>query len=125
RRPLRDARPARRRAVRVARSAQLRPPRSPPVARPRVPARARRRPMTTGTTDPPIPASDPIKTGLDGEVRRTSTSEPIVTAPGDDGRWYKDAVIYQLHVRAFFDSDGDGIGDFRGLAQKLDYIQDL
>ncbi len=39
--------------------------------------------------------------------------------------WYKDAVIYQIHVRAFYDSTGDGIGDFRGLAQKLDYLQDL
>src|SRR5206468_1738198 len=33
--------------------------------------------------------------------------------------WYKDAVIYQVHVRAFYDSTGDGIGDFLGLAQKL------
>jgi len=39
--------------------------------------------------------------------------------------WYKDAVIYQLHVRAFYDTDNDGIGDFRGLAQRLDYIKDL
>lgn len=39
--------------------------------------------------------------------------------------WYKDAVIYQLHVKAFCDSTGDGIGDFRGLTSKLDYIQDL
>jgi maltose alpha-D-glucosyltransferase / alpha-amylase len=39
--------------------------------------------------------------------------------------WYKDAVIYQLHVRAFHDSDCDGIGDFTGLEQKLDYLQDL
>ena len=39
--------------------------------------------------------------------------------------WYKDAIIYQTHIRAFFDSDGDGIGDFCGLASKLDYIQDL
>lgn len=39
--------------------------------------------------------------------------------------WYKDAVIYEVHVRAFFDSDGDGIGDFQGLAEKLDYLQDL
>ncbi|MGA9567849.1 MAG: maltose alpha-D-glucosyltransferase [Candidatus Korobacteraceae bacterium] len=39
--------------------------------------------------------------------------------------WYKDAVIYQVHVRAMYDSNGDGIGDFRGLAQKLDYLQDL
>jgi maltose alpha-D-glucosyltransferase/alpha-amylase len=39
--------------------------------------------------------------------------------------WYKDAVIYQLHVRAFFDSNGDGIGDFKGLTEKLDYLEDL
>ena len=39
--------------------------------------------------------------------------------------WYKDAVIYQLHVKAFFDSNDDGMGDFRGLTSKLDYIQDL
>jgi maltose alpha-D-glucosyltransferase/alpha-amylase len=39
--------------------------------------------------------------------------------------WYKDAVIYQLHVRAFYDSNHDGVGDFCGLAEKLDYIKDL
>lgn len=39
--------------------------------------------------------------------------------------WYKDAVIYELHVRAFCDSDGDGEGDFAGLTQKLPYLQDL
>ncbi|MFO7447488.1 MAG: maltose alpha-D-glucosyltransferase [Ignavibacteriaceae bacterium] len=39
--------------------------------------------------------------------------------------WYKDGVIYQVHVKAFRDSDGDGIGDFRGLLQKLDYIENL
>jgi maltose alpha-D-glucosyltransferase / alpha-amylase len=42
-----------------------------------------------------------------------------------DAAWYKDAIIYELHVRSFFDSNDDGIGDFRGLIQKLDYIQDL
>jgi maltose alpha-D-glucosyltransferase / alpha-amylase len=42
-----------------------------------------------------------------------------------DALWYKDAVVYQVHVRAFFDSSGDGNGDFRGLAQKLDYLQEL
>ncbi|HEX6296856.1 MAG TPA: maltose alpha-D-glucosyltransferase [Burkholderiales bacterium] len=42
-----------------------------------------------------------------------------------DGQWYKDAVIYQLHIKAFFDSNNDGIGDFKGLAAKLDYIQEL
>jgi maltose alpha-D-glucosyltransferase/alpha-amylase len=43
----------------------------------------------------------------------------------DDPLWYKNAVIYELHVRAFYDSTGDGVGDFRGLAQKLEYLQDL
>jgi len=42
-----------------------------------------------------------------------------------DALWYQDAVIYQVHVRAMYDSNGDGIGDFRGLAQKLDYLKDL
>jgi maltose alpha-D-glucosyltransferase/alpha-amylase len=45
--------------------------------------------------------------------------------PDEDNLWYKDAVIYELHVRAFCDSDGDGIGDFKGLTGKLDYLRDL
>jgi maltose alpha-D-glucosyltransferase / alpha-amylase len=43
----------------------------------------------------------------------------------DDPLWYKDAVIYQLHLKSFFDSDNDGVGDFRGLLEKLDYIAEL
>ena len=39
--------------------------------------------------------------------------------------WYKDAIIYEAHVRAFYDSNADGMGDFRGLAEKLDYLEDL
>ena len=39
--------------------------------------------------------------------------------------WYKDAIIYELHVKAFSDQSGDGMGDFRGLIAKLDYLQDL
>lgn len=42
-----------------------------------------------------------------------------------DTLWYKDAVIYEVHVKAFFDSNNDGIGDFRGLTERLDYLQDL
>jgi maltose alpha-D-glucosyltransferase/alpha-amylase len=42
-----------------------------------------------------------------------------------DPLWYKDAIIYQLHVKSFCDSNGDGIGDFRGLLQRLDYIESL
>src|SRR5436190_20867556 len=42
-----------------------------------------------------------------------------------DPSWHHDAIIYQLHVKAFCDSNRDGYGDFRGLLQKLDYIADL
>jgi maltose alpha-D-glucosyltransferase / alpha-amylase len=50
-----------------------------------------------------------------------------MTSPGNARypQWFKDAVIYETHVKAFFDSDNDGIGDFKGLTQKLDYLQDL
>lgn len=43
----------------------------------------------------------------------------------DNPCWYKDAIIYEVHVRAFYDSNDDGIGDFRGLTKKLDYLADL
>jgi pullulanase/glycogen debranching enzyme len=39
--------------------------------------------------------------------------------PVNDALWYKDAVIYEVPIRAFADSDGDGIGDFRGLTEKI------
>src|SRR5579864_2155084 len=42
-----------------------------------------------------------------------------------DPLWYQDAIIYETHVKAFFDGNNDGIGDFQGLTQKLDYLQDL
>ncbi|MGN1329036.1 MAG: alpha-glucosidase [Eubacterium sp.] len=40
-------------------------------------------------------------------------------------RWYKDAVVYQIYPRSFMDSNGDGIGDLKGITQKVDYIKDL
>ncbi len=43
----------------------------------------------------------------------------------DHLHWYKDAIIYELHIKAFSDGNGDGIGDFKGLLEKLDYLQDL
>jgi maltose alpha-D-glucosyltransferase/alpha-amylase len=49
----------------------------------------------------------------------------VDSQPAGDPLWYKDAVIYEVHVRAFFDSNDDGVGDFAGLTRKLDYIQDL
>ena len=51
-------------------------------------------------------------------VRRTTILD-------DKLHWYKDAVIYELHIKAFCDSNGDGIGDFEGLMNKLDYLQNL
>ncbi len=51
---------------------------------------------------------------------------PTAAAPtGDDPLWYKDAVIYELHIKAYADSNGDGIGDFRGLTAHLDHVQSL
>ena len=49
----------------------------------------------------------------------------IIDANGGDPSWYRDALIYQLHVKAFRDSNGDGTGDFIGLTESLDYIRDL
>ena len=43
----------------------------------------------------------------------------------DNIHWYKDAIIYELHIKAFKDGNGDGMGDFKGLMQKLDYLEDL
>jgi maltose alpha-D-glucosyltransferase / alpha-amylase len=51
--------------------------------------------------------------------------ESSVLLSQDENLWYKDAIIYQLHVRTFCDSNADGIGDFRGLTGKLDYLQEL
>jgi len=48
-----------------------------------------------------------------------------LNAAAENHLWYKDAIIYQLHVKSFFDSNKDGIGDFPGLVSKLDYIADL
>jgi maltose alpha-D-glucosyltransferase / alpha-amylase len=52
-------------------------------------------------------------------------NELPVTDLDNDELWYKDAIIYQLHVKAFADSNNDGIGDFAGLTEKLGYLQDL
>ena len=54
----------------------------------------------------------------------SAISEEVRTG-SEDGLWYKDAIIYQLHVKAFFDNNGDGVGDFAGLTEKLDYLRDL
>ncbi|MGQ9424512.1 maltose alpha-D-glucosyltransferase [Gilvimarinus sp. F26214L] len=52
-------------------------------------------------------------------------SHSQTSVPISDATWYKDAIVYQLHVKSFYDSNNDGIGDFAGLIQKLDYIASL
>ena len=54
-----------------------------------------------------------------------SSDEPTASIGGNDPLWYKDAIIYQAHVKSFFDGSNDGIGDFPGMTQKLDYLSDL
>lgn len=49
----------------------------------------------------------------------------LMSSTHNDDLWYKDGIIYQVHVKAFHDSNNDGIGDFRGLLEKLDYIKNL
>ncbi|MEI2386971.1 maltose alpha-D-glucosyltransferase [Breoghania sp. JC706] len=62
-------------------------------------------------------------------IRERPEHQPGPVAPpraiGHEAEWYKDAVIYQLHVKAFQDASGDGIGDFKGLIERLDYVQKL
>jgi len=67
--------------------------------------------------------SGAAKASADERVAEPLSAEAAAWA--DDPLWYKDAIVYELHVKAFFDSNGDGIGDFAGLTEKLDYLQDL
>ncbi len=62
----------------------------------------------------------------DSPVDLTAGSVPATASPPiEDPLWYKDAVIYQIHLKSFFDANNDGVGDFQGLMQKLDYISEL
>jgi len=65
-----------------------------------------------------MPAPRVLKRHLPGP---TALSKSVGKNPG----WYKDAIIYELRVLSFYDDNGDGIGDFRGLASRLDYLQNL
>jgi len=62
---------------------------------------------------------------MDRRVAPTADAAARRPAAAGDPLWFKDAIVYELHVKAFFDSNGDGIGEFRGLTDKLDYIQAL
>ena len=52
-------------------------------------------------------------------------TQPAALPPIEDPLWFKDAVIYQLHLKSFFDGNNDGVGDFKGLIEKLDYVKEL
>ena len=66
----------------------------------------------------PTPTATPAPT-----IAPTATPDPYI---GTDGfPWWNDTVFYEIFVRSFRDSDGDGIGDFNGITEKLDYLQDL
>ena len=58
-------------------------------------------------------------------ARNVDTQAKPLAAIAAERLWYKDAIIYQLHVKSFFDSNNDGVGDFPGLTSKLDYIAEL
>ena len=58
-------------------------------------------------------------------IATTARKAATVAIDRSQADWYKDAIIYQLHIKAFMDSNGDGIGDFAGLMQRLDYVQEL
>jgi maltose alpha-D-glucosyltransferase/alpha-amylase len=74
------------------------------------------RPNRQPGCDLPHPTKGEDSRGPAARSRRVNGTDPL---------WFKDAVIYQVHVKAFFDSNDDGVGDFPGLMQKLDYIKDL
>ncbi|TCR01868.1 trehalose synthase /maltokinase [Neorhizobium sp. JUb45] len=59
------------------------------------------------------------------QAKMKNETQPEAEAVSSDPLWYKDAVIYQLHIKSFFDGNGDGIGDFPGLHEKLDHIASL
>ena len=75
--------------------------------------------MTPDTLLHNVPLSDPAPADL------ATTPESLTSDAPRAADWYKDVVIYQLHVRSFFDSNGDGIGDFAGLTAKLEYVASL
>jgi maltose alpha-D-glucosyltransferase/alpha-amylase len=62
---------------------------------------------------------------LNAVIEATPSTAVTAAADAADPHWYKDAVIYELHIKAYADSNGDGIGDFRGLTQHLDHVQSL
>ena len=68
----------------------------------------------TRTNAVPVPPQQDGTPQAQARTRQWFEAEPL---------WFKRAVFYEVHVRGFFDANGDGIGDFRGLTEKLDYLQ--
>ncbi|MGN6317740.1 maltose alpha-D-glucosyltransferase [Trinickia sp.] len=68
---------------------------------------------------------DPAAAQADLEKRSRASRRAARATLSDDPLWYKDAIIYQVHVKSFFDANNDGVGDFAGLIAKLDYIAEL
>jgi pullulanase/glycogen debranching enzyme len=73
--------------------------------------------------NPPTITSEPTETQV---VLEVFSESPVLGLPqGTDGYpWWNDAVFYEIFVRSFYDSDGDGIGDLNGIIEKLDYLND-
>jgi maltose alpha-D-glucosyltransferase/alpha-amylase len=89
-------------------------------------ADAARKPFTTGEyRGPRGKPSDQVHERDEFDYSKTDALGRTHLPEMQDALWYKNAVFYQVHVRAFYDSNGDGVGDFQGLAQKLDYLRDL
>ncbi|TVR09556.1 MAG: maltose alpha-D-glucosyltransferase [Salinarimonadaceae bacterium] len=72
-----------------------------------------------------IPPSAPSPSGASDRIGEADVSRRKQTNLVEDPLWYKDAVIYQLHVKSFFDANDDGVGDLAGLLAKLDYVAEL
>jgi 1,4-alpha-glucan branching enzyme len=66
-----------------------------------------------------------LKDTMDTPRIDASKMDTLKSPLDNDPLWYKDALIYQVHVRSFYDSDDDGYGDFRGLREKLPYLEEL
>ncbi len=80
------------------------------------------------TTIMPTANTTPPAAGIGAPAVAAASPAPAAlpdATPADDPLWYKDAVIYQLNVKAFFDSNNDGVGDFPGVTAKLDYVKSL
>jgi maltose alpha-D-glucosyltransferase/alpha-amylase len=78
-----------------------------------------------GARKPSLTISPDLPANIEELLTQTTAIPNATAAAPPDLLWYRNAIIYQMHVRSFSDSDADGIGDFTGLISKLDYLQEL